>query len=48
MLTAFFIEGKTQEEIAEAEGVSVGAIKTRVHRAKDEFRRIYKAITTNI
>lgn len=47
-LTAFFIEGKTQEEIAEAEGVSVGAIKTRVHRAKDEFRRVYKAITTNI
>lgn len=47
-LTAFFIEGKTQEEIAEAEGVSVGAIKTRVHRAKHEFRRVYKAITTNI
>lgn len=45
-LSAFFIEGKTQEEIAKAEGVSVGAIKTRVHRAKKEFKRIYNAITT--
>lgn len=41
-LTAFFLEGKTQEEIARAEGVSVGAIKTRVHRAKREFERVYE------
>ncbi len=47
-LTAFFIDGKPQEEIAAAEGVSVGAIKTRVHRAKKEFERMYKAVTTNI
>lgn len=47
-LAAFFIEGKSQEEIADKEGVSVGAIKTRVHRAKDEFRKVYKTITTNI
>ncbi|MBX4192317.1 sigma-70 family RNA polymerase sigma factor [Candidatus Parcubacteria bacterium] len=47
-LNNFFIEGKSQEEIAADEGVSVGAIKTRVHRAKEEFRRIYKQITTNI
>lgn len=45
-LSAFFIEGKTQDEMAEEEGVSVGAIKTRVHRAKNEFRKIYKAITS--
>lgn len=45
-LNAFFIEGKTQEEMARMEGVSVGAIKTRVHRAKKEFKRIYKSITT--
>lgn len=45
-LSAFFIEGKSQEEIASAEGLSVGAIKTRVHRAKKEFRRIYETITT--
>ncbi len=48
VLTAFFIDGKPQEEIAQQEGVSVGAIKTRVHRAKREFLRLYKAITPNI
>jgi RNA polymerase sigma factor (sigma-70 family) len=47
-LTAFFIDGKPQEQIAKEEGVSVGAIKTRVHRAKREFERLYKAITPNI
>lgn len=47
-LSAFFIDGKTQEEMARAEGVSVGAIKTRVHRAKQEFKRIYKTITTTV
>lgn len=47
-LNAFFIEGKSQEEMAQIEGVSVGAIKTRVHRAKKEFKRIYKSITTTI
>src|SRR3989344_2957577 len=47
-LSAFFIEGKTQEEIAKAEGASVGAIKTRVHRAKQEFRKVYEAVTTHI
>lgn len=45
-LHMFFIEGKSQEEMALAEGVSVGAVKTRVHRAKNEFRRIYETITT--
>lgn len=44
-LSAFFIEGKTQEEIADTEGLSVGAIKTRVHRAKKEFKRIYETIS---
>lgn len=47
-LTAFFIEGKSQEEMAKSEGVSVGAIKTRVHRAKQEFRKVYEAVTTHI
>jgi len=46
VLTLFFVEGKPQEEIARSEGVSVGAIKTRVHRAKHEFRKIYETITT--
>ena len=44
-LSAFFIEGKTQEEIAAQEGLTVGAIKTRVHRAKREFKRVYETIT---
>lgn len=48
VLNAFFIEGKSQEEIATTEGVTVGAIKTRVHRAKKEFRKIYKTVTTTI
>jgi RNA polymerase sigma-70 factor (ECF subfamily) len=43
-LRMFFIDGKSQEEMAKEEGVSVGAIKTRVHRAKREFEKIYKAI----
>lgn len=45
-LSLFFIEGKTQEEIAQTEGLSVGAIKTRVHRAKAEFKRIHETINT--
>lgn len=43
-LSLFFIEGKSQEEIADSEGLSVGAVKTRVHRAKKEFRRVYETI----
>lgn len=33
-----FIEGKSQEEIAVLEGSTVSAIKTRVHRAKKQFK----------
>ena len=47
-LNAFFIEGKSQEEIAAQEGVSVCAVKTRVHRAKQEFRRVYETINTRL
>ena len=36
-----FIEGKSQEEIAEAEGLSIPAVKTRVHRAKKLFKQVY-------
>jgi RNA polymerase sigma-70 factor, ECF subfamily len=35
-----FIKKLSQQEIAEEEGVSVGAIKTRVHRAKIQFREL--------
>jgi RNA polymerase sigma-70 factor (ECF subfamily) len=44
-LSSFFLDGKTQEEIAREEGVGVGAVKTRVHRAKAEFRRIFETIS---
>jgi RNA polymerase sigma-70 factor (ECF subfamily) len=36
-----FIEGKSQEEIALAEGSTVSAVKTRVHRAKKLFKQSY-------
>jgi RNA polymerase sigma-70 factor, ECF subfamily len=41
-LTAHFIDGKPHEEVARETGVSEGAIKTRVHRAKKEFREVYE------
>ena len=41
-----FLEGKTQEEIAEIEGSSVSAIKTRVHRAKKLFKQAHKETTS--
>ena len=31
--------GKGQEEIAEIEGISVAAVRTRIHRAKKELKR---------
>ncbi len=36
-----FFEGKTQEEIAESEDLSIPAVKTRVHRAKKLFKKVY-------
>lgn len=47
-LSSFFLEGKSQEEMANEEGVSVGAIKTRVHRAKKEFQKIHETISTKV
>ncbi len=40
VLELHFLEDKSQAEIAKMEGVSVSAIKTRIHRAKKEFRKI--------
>ncbi len=45
VLHLHFIEGRPQEEIAKIEGVSVGAIKTRVHRAKKEFKKVNATIS---
>ncbi len=36
-----FIEGKTQEEIAQSENLSIPAVKTRIHRAKSLFKKVY-------
>jgi len=41
LLRLQFIEGKTQEEIAATEQLSIPAVKTRVHRAKKLFKQIY-------
>lgn len=37
-----FIEGKTQEEIAASENLSIAAVKTRVHRAKKDFKNAFE------
>ena len=40
VLRLYFIDGVPQKEIAKSEGVSVGAIKTRICRAKKDFKKI--------
>jgi RNA polymerase sigma-70 factor (ECF subfamily) len=42
VLSLHFLEDKPQQEIADELGVSVSAVKTRVHRAKKEFNNIWK------
>jgi RNA polymerase sigma-70 factor (ECF subfamily) len=44
VLTLYFIDGLPQQEIAELEGTTVGAIKTRMHRAKQEFKAAFQDI----
>ncbi|HEX2792628.1 MAG TPA: RNA polymerase sigma factor [Candidatus Paceibacterota bacterium] len=41
-----FIEGKSQDEIATLEGSTVSAIKTRVHRAKKQFKEALDTTAT--
>jgi RNA polymerase sigma-70 factor, ECF subfamily len=45
ILRLYVAEGKDYKDIAEVEGVSEGAIKTRMHRAREEMRKISKDIT---
>lgn len=40
ILTLHFIEDMPQKEIAKTEGISVSAVKTRIHRAKKEFKKV--------
>lgn len=46
-LTSHFIDGRSHKEVAAEEGVSIGAIKTRVHRAKKVFREELEKLSTN-
>lgn len=40
-LVLFSVQGYSTAEIAEMLGISVGAVKTRLYRAREAFRRIY-------
>lgn len=44
-LDLHFLEGRPQAEVALIEGVSVGAVKTRIHRAKKSFREISASLS---
>ncbi len=39
MLRRHFIDGLSQKEIADEEGITIAAVKTRVHRGKEAFRK---------
>ncbi|MDE1875131.1 MAG: RNA polymerase sigma factor [Patescibacteria group bacterium] len=45
IMRLYVVEQKDYKEIAEVEGVSEGAIKTRMHRARAEMREIARKIT---
>ncbi len=45
ILRLHFIEGMPQKEIAALEGVSISAVKTRIHRAKKEYRKLNHKLT---
>lgn len=40
ILELYFINGEPQQEIARLEGITVGAVKTRMYRAKREFKKL--------
>ena len=40
ILSLHFLEDKPQEEIASKLGISVAAVKSRIHRAKREFKKL--------
>ncbi|HLP43916.1 MAG TPA: RNA polymerase sigma factor [Candidatus Nanoarchaeia archaeon] len=42
LLRKVMMEGKSHEEIAAEEGTSVGAVRTRLHRARAEFKKVDK------
>jgi len=40
VLSLHFIERRPQKQIAQMENLSVGAVKTRIYRAKKEFKKV--------
>jgi len=40
VLRLYFLEEKSQKEIAEIENISAEAVRTRVYRAKNFFKKI--------
>ena len=45
VLRLHILEGVPQKEIADIENISTGAVKTRIYRAKKEFRKIRREAT---
>lgn len=43
-LRMHFIDGMPHKEIADAEGLTIGAVKSRIHRAKKVFTKIEKTL----
>ncbi len=41
-LVLYSVQGYSTAEIAEMLGISIGAVKTRLYRAREAFRRIYQ------
>jgi RNA polymerase sigma-70 factor (ECF subfamily) len=48
VLERYFLDGRSQKEIADEEGISVGAVKTRMHRAKKEFQAVYASVVSKL
>ena len=46
ILEMYFVRGKSQQAIAQEKGISIGAVRTRIHRAKKEFEKISADIVT--
>jgi len=44
ILSYYFIDGRPQREIARIEGISTSAVKTRLLRARREFRRVAETL----
>ena len=40
VLKLYSVEGKAQKEIAKREGISLGAVRARIHRAKKEIKKM--------